>query len=373
MSPIHIMHVIDSLAPGGAERMLVEIANATLQDGYQVSVCVTRNRTDLASQLDSEIHLYILQRRYRFDIQPMRRFAQLANLVDILHVHGRSSLSFVTFLKTFQLIRRNLPYILHDHFGIENDPSIPLWFRLWGKYSLSCYVAVYSRQISWAKKAGIPSHKTTVIDNALQLRRIFDSTPSNVRSLFNLPAEVPIGVLVGGIRFEKAVDFLLPILVKVEYPFHLLLIGADSDPIYAQYCRTQIGELGLTDKITFTGARTDVPALIKGCDFALMSSRSESGPLVLIEYLSAGLPIVSTLVGGISKRLDELGVEKFVSVGSDNEFVTALNELLSISPEQRKKRGEHGQAIVAQYFDIQHVMPQWYAVYAQCLGKDESI
>lgn len=42
MVSMRILHVIDSLALGGAERMLVDIANASVSDGHTVSVCVTR-------------------------------------------------------------------------------------------------------------------------------------------------------------------------------------------------------------------------------------------------------------------------------------------------------------------------------------------
>jgi hypothetical protein len=63
------MHVIDSLAVGGAERMLVEIANASATHGHCVSVCVTRDGRDLAPEL-RQLDLTIQHGRCHFLLQP---------------------------------------------------------------------------------------------------------------------------------------------------------------------------------------------------------------------------------------------------------------------------------------------------------------
>ena len=46
---MNILHIIDSLAVGGAERVLVELANQAARDGHRVAVCVTRSETTLAA------------------------------------------------------------------------------------------------------------------------------------------------------------------------------------------------------------------------------------------------------------------------------------------------------------------------------------
>ena len=63
----HIMHIIDSLAIGGAERMLVDIANSTDKSKFSVSVCVTRSDITLAKNLLPDIPLRILNRQFRLD------------------------------------------------------------------------------------------------------------------------------------------------------------------------------------------------------------------------------------------------------------------------------------------------------------------
>lgn len=74
---MNILHVIDSLAVGGAERVLVELSNQAEQDGHRVAVCVTRSETTLAAGLRPEIDLWVLGRRRRFDFPAMKRFTRI--------------------------------------------------------------------------------------------------------------------------------------------------------------------------------------------------------------------------------------------------------------------------------------------------------
>jgi glycosyltransferase involved in cell wall biosynthesis len=361
------MHVIDSLAPGGAERMLVDIANCTAVNTFHVSVCVTRSGCHRVDELDPKIPLYSLNRSRRFDWVAMRQFSGLVHkqAVTVLHAHSRSTFSFLALLKLCGLIR--CPIILHDHFGgIEVDSSIPVWFR-WGGYRLiDYYVGVYAKLGNWATAAGLPENKVKVIENALDLSRIQKAPRANLRKVFDLPEKALIGLVVANLRSDKGIDLLLDALAQCShrYSTKLLVIGRDlDDKKYAQACRTRQANLGLEESFRFLGERLDVPRLIQGADFAVMPSRSESGPLVLLEYMAAGLPFVSTKVGAIARRVAESGLPEFVEPGSAAALACGLDRLLSLSPAERRARGRQGQAIALQQFDIRQAMPRWEEVY----------
>jgi glycosyltransferase involved in cell wall biosynthesis len=69
--------------------------------------------------------------------------------------------------------------------------------------------------------------------------------------------------------------------------------------------RSLIVERGLQDDVRLLGQRDDVPSLLRAFDVAVMSSHSEGSPLAIIEYMAAGLPIVSTRVGGVSELIGD--------------------------------------------------------------------
>jgi len=368
---MHVMHVVDGLPLGGAERMLVDIANATVAGGDRVSACVTRTCTDLAGSLDSRIRLHVLGRKRRFDFKALRRFARLAHdeKVDVLHAHSRSTFSFLALLK---LLRRiHVPVLFHDHYGsIEQDESVPLWFRFAGRFLLDSYVGVYGKLGHWAKSAGVPSERIAVIGNALDLSRVQNVLALDLHREFGFSTGDRVGVVVAGIRQDKGIDLLLQVLAFSPLPpaIKLLIVGGDADPAYAQQCRRLATQLKLDDFVRFTGRREDVPAIVKGADFALMPSRSESGPLVLIEYMAAGLPFVSTRVGDIALRSEQAGLPGFVPPDNAPAFRDAFDGLLALPPTEWQARVAMGRRLAGEHFDILRVMPRWYGIYREAVN-----
>jgi glycosyltransferase involved in cell wall biosynthesis len=368
---MHIMHVIDSLEVGGAERMLVEIANQTAADGHQVSVCVTRSQCALAGSFRHGIALTTLNRSRRFDWDAFNNFASIIKYqkVEVLHAHSRSTLAFLSFAKTLGLI--HIPIIFHDHYGIEIDPSIPLWFRLWAKHCLYHYVGVYSKLATWAEAAGIPKERISVIENALDLKPLCQASPLDLRREFGIAGDVLIGIVAGGIRYEKGIDALLEAIARssCRHLITILVAGGERDKAYSQACREQSTAMALESSVKFIGERLDLPNLVRGADFALIPSRSESGPLVLIEYMAAGLPFVSTKVGAIARRVAELGIPEFVDPGDAGSLAMALDRLVYLAPGERHARAKAGQEVALRDFDIKRKIAQWYKIYASALTE----
>ena len=370
------MHVIDSLAVGGAERMLVEIANQTAADGWPVSVCVTRSDCTLGKALATDIPLFVLGRRRRWDWEAMKKFGSLieGQRVDLLHVHGRTSLSFVSIVRLLRLI--NVPIVFLDHYGgIEIDPCVPLNFRWLGKYYLSHYVGVYEKLKDWAKASGIASDKITVIENALDLKPVMQVPPLNSRKELGLADNTFLGITVGGWRREKGLDVLIEAVALSSFrgQLKILVVGGVRDQGYVQECRRAIESRGLGDTFSFLGERTDVISLIKGADFAVMPSRSESGPLSLIEYMACALPVVSTKVGAISRQASWFGVPGFVPPDDAGALAQALDRLLSLSKDERLARGRRGLEICLEHFDIRGKMPLWYKVYEKVASEKKGL
>lgn len=352
--------------------MLVEIANATCRKEFNVSVCVTRSTSTLANELNSNPSLYVLKRKSRFDIQGFRslKAATKAQHVDLFHVHGRSSFSFLAFASIFGIV--NVPIILHDHTGwIEVDHSIPLWFRILGKPMIAHYVGVHEKLGQWAQAAGIPSKRISVIENSLDLSRFHNVKSLSTRRELNIEGHQLLGVMVGGSKRQKGFSYLIEALSKCKNRNNIkfLVVGAVNERDYFQACQEKISSLGFRDSFIFTGPRTDIPALFNCVDFAVLPSLSESGPLVLIEYMASGIPIVAFQTGSISHRASKLGLQGFIPPNDVETFSKALDEISTISAEERSGRGAIGKEIAYQHFDIHKTMPRWYEIYSSALSS----
>lgn len=364
LAPRRIMHVIDSLARGGAERMLVDLANLSYEDGWSVSVCATRSGGELVKDLAPGIEVFQLGRRKRLDWGAMKRLAGLAreHQIEVLHAHGRSSFSLVAFMKGCGLLSQ--PVLLHDHFSVEMEPSVPWWFRFAANRFLGSYVGVYDSLRVWARSAGIAPHRIHVISNALNLERLTSGTCNGFVPHPSGSKCGPVGICVGGIRAEKGTDVLLQAvaLLRRELNFTLLVVGGMADVGYSKQCQRLCSALGLQDRVLFVGEQSDIPSFLRTADFAVMASRSESGPLVLIEYVAFGLPFVATRVGDVSSRAEALGMTEFVPPNNAGALASAMGRLLRLSQPERRRRGEAGRELLG-HFDLRTRMPEWYQVY----------
>ncbi len=409
---MHILHVIDTLRPGGAQRALVEIANQTHTAGAAVSVCVTRDGLDMATTLHSGIAVLALERTRRLDCAAMRRIRAWveARGVDVIHAHGRTTFRFLALLKTLAVIRG--PLVMHDHSGrVGRDVAVPLWFRKWARTHAAHYVGVCAEADRWAARAGIPAGRRSVIPGALDLRDRFReaegcclpglrnlssalqaSSPGGAAAIetvvsetavqdrparplpreeFSVPSSVLAGVCLGGVRPEKGIDTLLAAAARSRRRggFRIVVVGGVREEGYWRHCLRETRRLGLQNDIVFAGERGDIDGWLGGFDFAVHAARLESGPLAVIEHLAAGLPLVCTRVGGIARRAEELGVEGFVPPGDPDALALALDELIAASACERAARARRGRRIALRSFDIRVVMPAWRRVYEEVCGK----
>ena len=372
---MHIMYVIDSLGIGGAERAAVDLANAAAKKGLGVSFCTTRYAGVLASELLPSITVYHLNRTKRFDWPAMWRFKRIVSntQVDIIHAHMRSTAAFMVFLKTIGWLE--VPILLQDHHGgVEIDFSIPKWLSWWGNRMIDRYVGVYPKLCQWARKVGFPTDKIDYVGYGMDLSRLAPTRVVDVRREFNLPKSRPVGIVVANIRLEKGIDLLIDLIANsaIAQEAIFLFVGKEVDPTFSQLCRDLVAEHNLHHCIRFVGPRLDVPSLLRGVDFAVMPSRSESGPLVLIEYLAAGLPVVSFNVGDLARQIAEKGVPGFAPLGDICAFRQELEDLLKMPPDKRARRGAAGCRIVEEHFSIESKLPEWLQVYQKLLSQGTS-
>ena len=372
---LHVLHVSDRLLIGGKEQMLVDLANRSAGDGYPVSVCIVSPGEDLAVGLRDGIRIWRLNCVRGGETQDEKAKSEFARIVaeggvSILQIHGRPALQFV--LASREKHSAPAPIVFHDHYGgIDVDNSVPAWFLDGAARSISQYVGVCPELASWAEQAGIPERRISVIANAIDMDRLAQVRTCDMRKKLEIPEEVPLGIVIAGQRPNKGLDILLHAMPRVlpRWSMKVLVVGGVRNEEYANACREEAHRLGLDPHVLFLGEQPEAFRLLSDVDFAVHPARSESGPLVLIEYAASGVPFVASLTGDIAHRLSSLGVPEFVPPGDVAALAGALERLLRLSPEERRHRGRTGAEAVRGEFDIRKRMPYWYEVYRRAAGK----
>ena len=367
MNKLKILHVIDSLCIGGAERMLVGLANAMQEAGMDVSVCVTRNGLDLAPDLLTSIPVVVLDRKNRFDVKGLWSFIQIVKQqeIEIIHAHGRSSALFCSTAKILGL--GNLPVILHDHLGgIMLDKRVSFTFKKIVIPIIDHYVGVSNDLADWAVAAGLQKSKISVVPNGMDITKIQTQPTVDIRKLYGVSVNRKIWVVVGNLRIEKGIDLLIEALnsAQLKNPPLVIVIGDFRNEEYVNYCSSLKTRYALNDVILFVGPQIDAIGWMKGADIGIMPSRSESGPLVLIEMAAVGLPFIGFRSGNIADQMARFFPDNFV----ESENIEGLVDLL---------KKAHSGYFESQYdsiinfnldkFDIRTSVEKWLEIYQEVL------
>jgi glycosyltransferase involved in cell wall biosynthesis len=118
--------------------------------------------------------------------------------------------------------------------------------------------------------------------------------------------------------------------------------------------------LGVSDRVEFTGAvgQDEIRELYARADVFVLASFAEGLPVVLIEAMSTGLPVVASRITGVPELVDE-GVSGVLAPPGDVSGLTeALARMLGESPERRAEMGRAGRERVVSEFDIDRVAGQ---------------
>lgn len=139
---------------------------------------------------------------------------------------------------------------------------------------------------------GVSPDKIEVVINGVDLEEFAPGPVS--REALGLPEHVPLGLFVGDIRSPiKNIDTVLRAVAAVS-GVHLAVAGALPQSPYPALA----DRLGIGDRVHFLGFRRDVADLMKAADFFVLPSRRDSCPLVLLEAMASGLPVITARTVG---------------------------------------------------------------------------
>jgi len=113
--------------------------------------------------------------------------------------------------------------------------------------------------------------------------------------------------------------------------------------------------------VEFLGHREDIAELMRRADAFVMSSVIEGFPMVLLEAAASGLPCVATDAGGVR----ELGTVAIVPPHDPRALAGAMQCIMDMSPEERRRIGHSGRAQVEAMFSLDAAISQWEKLYAE--------
>ena len=363
--PIRVLHLIDSLAPGGAERMLVELVNNFDFNSITPVVCVTRHALTLKPFINPNINVFCLDRKATWDLKAIRAFGEIVKeeKVQIIHAHGYSSFRFACASRALS----DLPVkiIVHAH---SSDPPDFLT-SLIGSFSLDYFIGTSMETIHWAEqKMHLPANKFVLFENAIDPKPYQKARKKKVDHLFSTNLD-QIGIMIANIRPVKDLITLFRSLAisKNKEKIGIIIAGSVADENYFKTCTDELTRLSLQNHVIFQGYSDDIPALLAGVDFGVLSSERETGPIALLEYMAAGIPFVVTCAGQVANEVSKIGIPGCVPIKDPQAFAQALDVLIGESQEARDIRVKQAFNLANEKFNIHHQIKNLISLYQKIL------
>jgi glycosyltransferase involved in cell wall biosynthesis len=221
--------------------------------------------------------------------------------------------------------------------------------------TLTICVAERERTAGLAARTCI-AERTVVIPNAIDVEAIpqarHDGGP-------------PLVVAVGRLAEPKDAMTLVRALAAVPgRRFAALLVGDGPDRPCVE---EEVNRLGVADAVALVGTRDDVPALLAGADVFALSSRSEGAPISILEAMAAGLPVVSSRVGGVPELVVDGETGLLVPPGDPAAMSAALGRLVA-DADLRRRLGGGGRGRGGRGFWVRRQRRAHLACYARELG-----
>lgn len=363
MPPLKVLHVVTGLAQGGAERQLFLLLEGLNRERYKPVVLVRH-----ASRRD-------------FWTGPIRALG-----VPVVEIPGERSF-LRRFWRMWYEARRLKPDLLQG-WTLWTNPQMAVMGRLAGvpvsvgslrcnlyragrgglerwitTRGLSCIVANSSRGRHDLIRLGVPQGRVEVIFNAVQsdpglngpdresVRRKWHAKPQDLvlAAIGNLTAPKNYPLLITAVR----------ILRERGFPVKAIVFG--EGPLRAEL-ESQTRQAGLEPHVRFLGQDPAARIWVSAADIFVLTSWGEGMANALLEGAVAGLPLVSTMVGGADDVIIQGETGYVVPVNDHNALVEALVRLLA-DPPRRHFMGRRAREHVLAEFGQARMVERFEALY----------
>ena len=345
---MRVMHVLSQRVFSGAENVVCQII-ASFSSYQDIEMVYVSPDGPISESLRlRNVRFYPME---KMSVSEIRRVIRLVN-PDIIHAHDRRA-SVLAALST------TLPIISHMHVNDKRRKVLKIKSLL---YLLS---APSYRHIFWVSKSAFEefpfsrflAKKSSVLINTMnkdevRKRTLLDKQEYDIDVLF-----------IGRITYQKNPQRLIHVLhelVSMNPAVNISLIGTgDLQDVLVNEIHTN----GLQDNVHYLGYVENPMKMLSQSKILLLTSRYEGTPMVALEAMILGIPIVSTPVDGMLDLVAD-GVTGFLS-DDDHEMAVRMNEIIT-NPQVLESLSKATLESAGHLFDLQAYQDALMSQYREC-------
>lgn len=323
-----IVHVVQHLAPGGLEAMVLDMLTFT---NPKHNIMVVSLDGTLDSALNGWPRLKEYQHQLIFLNKPagfsLSTISQLLTVfkeykVDVVHSHHIGPLLYSGFAA---MLNRKVNHVHTEHDAWHLNTKKHLYLQ---KLALSLSKPKLVADANFVKntlKNIFQEYPIHTIKNGIDPYKFTAGNKHQARKELGLHLPKNIKLIGNAARLEavKGHPNLIEAMIFLKDDYHLLLAGSGTQKDYLQHLTRQYK---LEDRVHFLGHIEQMPTFYQSLDIFCLPSNNEGFPLSTLEAQSCGIPCVAHNVGGVSETLCPTS-SKLVNNNLPLSLATAIEEL----------------------------------------------
>jgi glycosyltransferase involved in cell wall biosynthesis len=364
---VRIAQLIESDGPGGAERVVADLATHLQASGAQSVIFVpAAGEGWLSRQVEGcgvAVEPFHLDRPFSPACARSLAAAFRRHRIEIAHSHEFSMAVYGAWASWLA----GVPHFVTMH-GSRYYAG-----RLRRRVALRSALAVSKRTIAvstaladhMSRELWIPRARIAMVSNGV---RRPPPGPKTIRAELGLSVDDRLLVAVGNLYPVKGHRHLIDAmsLLAWRHPtLHLAICGRGD---LAEALATQARDSGLERRVHLLGLRSDVSAVVAAADIFVMPSLSEGLPLALLEAMVAGSAIVATAVGEVSAALEQGAAGVLVPAGDPRALAVAIERLLN-DQQLARTLGHRAACKAAAEYEVSSMVRSYSSMYDVTLTR----
>lgn len=303
-----VLHLINGEHYSGAEKVQDLLGLNLPKVGYDLEFACVKAARFPKQRVSQNIPLTEIRMRNKLDFWAYRQVVALAKKshFDIIHAHTPRS----AMIGSMAAKALRIPFVFHVHSPTSRDSTRPIanWFNhnieMWSVRRADALIGVSGTMKTHMIEFGCPEEKIYVVPNGVPKRERLENRPT------------PTGTWTVGtvalFRQRKGTEILIDavkLLTDRGHDVRIRAVGEFETKEYEKLLKDRVTQHRLEGRVDWTGFCSNVSAELDQMDlFALPSLFGEGMPMVVLEAMASGLPVISTKVEGVPEVIRH-GVE----------------------------------------------------------------
>ncbi|PCI26220.1 MAG: hypothetical protein COB67_10255 [SAR324 cluster bacterium] len=356
MKKRHVLFLLSSFNIGGAEIDVLNLTQNLVRRNYRVTIVSSGGELEKKLPLEVNfLHLNILSSNWLSIIWVNLRifFYCLFHAVNILNPQSVKGCLCATLAST--LLRITHVVTIHN---LQSAANLQTAIKLLNLIpDVTLFVSEYER--NKFLKAGLHARNSNRMYSGIDINRFHpqETCPKTFSTLG----------IIGRLSSEKGVQYAIHAFDKIhlQYPELKLQIIGDGPERHPLECLVKA--LKLEKRISFLGARQDIPQLLRNIDLLLLPSLTESLSVVVREAMTAGKTVIASNVGGMPELIKHQSNGLLVKAGDIQNLANSISLCLQ-SPQWCHQMGKRAHKTIAQNFSMEKWVERMDQLFQRAMG-----